>query len=199
MTKKGKLSISRTRMRRALFRQVATYEVETIDRFRAHVQDAAATQRQSIHRRAEKLPAEAQELLAEDLNELDVISDLADELAIVALYRAVETYRGKIVVRRFPKVPDQTTSNIRKLGQFLRQQGIDLDRVPYHRAVDELRLLNNAIKHDAGYVSAELARKYPRWKRGKRGAKLAGLGAAYERLKGDVPSYIFRFAERVKL
>jgi hypothetical protein len=183
-------------MRRALFRKVAAYEVDTIDRFRAHVRDAAAAQQHSIQRRAEKLPAEARELLAEDLNELDVISDFADELAIVALYRVVEINRGRILVRKFPAAPSRMASYIDRLRTFLKQQGVVLDHIAHHRAVEELRLLNNAIKHDAGYVSAELASKYPRW---KQGAKLAGLGAAYERLKGRVPTYILRFAQRIKL
>jgi hypothetical protein len=55
--------------------------------------------------------------------------------------------------------------------------------------------LNNAIKHD-GYVSAELAKEFPRWKRGK---KLEKMEPAYERLKRHVAPYIFRFSERMRL
>jgi hypothetical protein len=75
------------------------------------------------------------------------------------------------------------------------QQGVDIERIPHYRAANELRLLNNAIKH-AGHVTAELANEYPRWRQRQ---QLADLGAAYERLKGCVPSYIFRFAECLKL
>jgi len=66
----------------------------------------------------------------------------------------------------------------------MQQQRIDI--TPHYRAVNELRLLNNAVKH-AGRVTAELAREYPRWKQGR---KLTGVGAAYERLRRPVPSYI---------
>ena len=196
MARKRKFSYSKTRAQRALFRQLAAAEVETIDRFLAHVRDAAAAQRHSIERRADKLPAEVREFLADDLSELDVISDLADELAIVAVYRVVEINRARMLLGKFPAAPSRTASYIDRLRKFLKGQGVDLDRIPYHRAVEELRLLNNAIKHDAGYVSAELASKYPRW---KQGAKLAGLGGTYERLKGRVPNYILRFAQRIKL
>ena len=68
----------------------------------------------------------------------------------------------------------------------MQQQRIDIKRTPHYRAVNELRLLNNAVKH-AGRVTAELAREYPRWKQGR---KLTGVGAAYERLRRPVPSYI---------
>jgi hypothetical protein len=77
----------------------------------------------------------------------------------------------------------------------MQQQRIDIKRIPHYRAVNELRLLNNAIKH-AGRVTAELAKEYPRWKQGR---NLTGVGAAYERLRRPVPSYIFRLAERLKL
>jgi hypothetical protein len=177
-------------------RQFAENEVDTIDRFRVHVRGAAAAQRHSIERRADDLPAEVQEFLADDLNELDAISDLADQLAIVALYRVVEINTGRILAHKFGAAARRNASYIKALRAFLmQQQGINIERIPHYRAVNELRLLNNVIKH-AGHVTAELGNEYPRWKQDK---ELAGLGAAYERLKVRVPSYIFRFAERVKL
>jgi len=76
-------------------------------------------------------------------------------------------------------------------------KGIDLASVPHHRAVDELRLLNNAIKHNDERVDEKLAQRYPRrWRKGK---KLSGLDKAYDRLRPKVPAYIFRLAERMKL
>ena len=39
--------------------------------------------------------------------------------------------------------------------------------------------------------SSSMRNEYPRWRQGQ---QLADLGVAYERLKGRVPSYIFRFA-----
>jgi hypothetical protein len=192
-----KRRISRRKIRiRAFLRRFAEHEVDTIDRFRAHVRDAAAAQRRSIERRADGLPAEVQEFLADELNELDVILDLADQLAIVALYRVVEINTGRILAHKFGTAVRRNASNIRTLRTFLmRQQGINIARIPHYRAMNELRLLNNAIKH-AGRVTAELSNEYPRWRQGQ---ELAQLGAAYERLKGRVPSYIFRFAERVQL
>ena len=87
-------------------------------------------------------------------------------------------------------------SNISTLTNFLRiRKGIVLASVPHYRAIDELRLLNNAIKH-TGTVTKELADKYKRWREGD---ELSGLDRAYDRFRAKVPVYIFRLAQRLKL
>ena len=59
-------------------------------------------------------------------------------------------------------------------------------------AADELRLLNNAIKHD-GKVTKDLA-KYVGWNTGSR---VHPLGAAYERLAPAIPLFISDLAHAV--
>ena len=194
MARKRKIWRRKSRVR-AFLRRLAQMEVEALDHFRAHVRDAAAAQRHSIERRAAGLPAEMQEFLADDVHELDTISDLAVQLAIVALYRVVEINTGRILAHKFGAAARGNASYIKRLRKLLTQQGIDIERIPHYRAVNELRLLNNAIKH-AGQVTAELAKEYPRWKQDH---DLIGVDAAYDRLKGHVHSYIYRFAERLKL
>jgi hypothetical protein len=76
-----------------------------------------------------------------------MISNLADQLAIVVLYRVVETIRRRIFDHKFG-----VNSKIEELRPKLLEQGIDINPIPHHRAVDELRLLNNAVKHE-GRVS----------------------------------------------
>jgi len=172
MARKGRISKIRVL---TYLRGFAESEVEAIDRFRAHVHDAAAAERRSIERRANNLPSEIQEFLADDLHELDAISDLADQLSIVALYSVVEINTGRVLAQRFGPAARKNASYIKRLHKFLmQQQRIDIKRIPHYRAVNELRLLNNAVKH-AGRVTAELAREYPRWKQGR---KLTGVGAA---------------------
>jgi hypothetical protein len=83
MARNRRISTSKIRIR-AFLRRLAQMEVEALDRFRAHVRNAAAVQRHSIERQAAGLPAEVQEFLADDLHELDAISDLADQLAILS-------------------------------------------------------------------------------------------------------------------
>ena len=176
-------------------RHFAEIEVEMIDRFRAHVSDAAAAQRRSIHQRADELPEEIQEFLADDIYELDKISDLADQLAIVALHRVVELSTQRILMHKFGAAAGRKASYIDALRKFLKGHDIDIERIPHYRAMNELRLLNNAIKH-AGHVNPQLAAEYSRWTLGE---ELTQLGSAYDRLKRHVPSYVFRFAESVKL
>src|SRR5215831_16091031 len=177
MARKGRISKIRVL---TYLRGFAESEVEAIDRFRAHVHDAAAAERRSIERRANNLPSEIQEFLADDLHELDAISDLADQLSIVVLYSVVEINTGQVLAQRFGPAARKNASYIKRLHKFLmQQQRIDIERIPHYRAVNELRLLNNAVKH-AGRVTAELAREYPRWKQGR---KLTGVGRLAERLK----------------
>jgi len=180
---------------------MAEQDIETIDGFRAHVEQGAVARRSAIERLASGLSDdEAQDYLADNfadnLAELDVISALGDEFAIIGLYRVVEIFRGRILRARYgATIPNPTY--IQRVRDFLlKHHGIDIDGIPHHRAIDELRLLNNAIKHDQAVVSAELAYAFPRWKEGK---CLTGLDATYKRLKDHVASYIFAFATRVKL
>ena len=158
---------------------------------------AAASERHAIERRGEDLPEEVQEFLADDLYLLESISNLADELSIVALYRVVEINTRRILAHKFGPKAARKASYIRQLQELLKQNGILLERIPHYRAMNELRLLNNAVKH-AGYGSPELAEQYSRWRRFKH-KELVGLDDAYERLKTRVPSYILRLAERLRL
>ena len=141
MARKDRISKNRVL---TYLRWFAESEAEAIDRFRAHVHDAAATERRSIERRANNLPSEIQEFLADDLHELDAISDLADQLSIVALYSVVEINTGRVLAHRFGPAARKNASYIKRLRKFLMQQErIDIKRVPHYRAVNELRLLND--------------------------------------------------------
>ena len=74
-----------------------------------------------------------------------------------------------------------------------------------YNAVNEIRLINNAIKHE-GKITEILIKKYPHWK------KLHGivnnneilnlifdeLDEAYIRLRPDAEEYLYSFLEKVK-
>jgi hypothetical protein len=190
-----KFRSSKTRIL-GFLRHFAESEAYEVDQFREHVHNAAASERRSIDRRAENLPEEAQEFLADEVDMLKSIAGLADQLAIVALYRVVELNTGRILRHKFGATVAGKTSRIDRVGDLLNKQlGVNIESVPHYRAVNELRLLNNCIKHEAR-VSKQLADGYSRW---KQGAKLTDLDATYERLRAKVPAYIFRLAQRVKL
>ena len=182
MPRKTKFRLSKARIRH-LIRRLAEDEVDDVDRFREHVHDARAKRQSALQKRAESLPLEVQEFLADETRELDIISRLADQLSIVALYRVVETNTGRMVAHEFGKAAAKKATYIEELKKLLREKkGVELTRVPHYRAIDELRRLNNEIKHA-----------------GLEGKKLDTLGMAYARFRPKVPAYIFRLAERMRL
>jgi len=160
--------------------------VDDIDRFREHVRDASAERQRVLQKRTETLPPEAQELLADETYELDLISSLADQLSIVALYRVVEINTGRMLAHEFGKTAAKLAYSKPKLEKLLKEKkGLALTSVPHYRAIERLRLLNNQIKHAD-----------PRW---NDDTKLNALNKAYVRFRPKVPAYIFRLAERMKL
>jgi hypothetical protein len=183
--RKSKIRISKTRIRH-LFRQLAQGGVDEIDQFREHVRDACAERQRILERRAERLAPDAQEFLGDEASELDNISCLADQLSIVALYRIVEINTGRMLAHEFGKPAEKAASYIGELKKLLKaKKGIDLIELPHYRAIEQLRLLSNDIKHGD-----------QRWYEVK---NRKTLEKAYARLSPKVPAYIFRLAERMKL
>lgn len=60
-------------------------------------------------------------------------------------------------------------------------------KLPEFNAVNELRLLNNAIKHE-GVISKQLAKNYPH--HGQFGDELTDLSISFERLEPIACKYI---------
>jgi len=72
------------------------------------------------------------------------------------------------------------------LEKELKRRGIKIRDLPHFSAFDELRCINNDIKH-GGVVGKELA-KYPGWRLGD---NLSNIDTAYERIAPDCRSFIF--------
>jgi hypothetical protein len=101
---------------------------------------------------------------------------LGYELIIIGLYKQCELYLKSMVELKFP---DESKIRKRKLAEL----NASLDE--YH-AINELRLINNCIKHQ-GKVSQSLSSEYSFWVVGK---DLGDLSVVYSRLKRKVVSYI---------
>jgi hypothetical protein len=145
--RRSKILITKTRIRHH-FRRLAQYGVDEIDLFREQVHEGRAARQRALETRAESLPPEAQEFLADEVSELDIISSLADQLSIVALYRVVEINTGRMLAHEFGKAAAKAASSVTNLEKLLKdKKGIELARVPHYRAIKELRDLNNEIKH----------------------------------------------------
>ncbi len=112
------------------------------------------------------------------------VVDLAGELYILALYKRVEL-KHKELVRFFNlEVGTRNLSNWNDLWKVLPPEA---KKLPEFNAVNELRLLNNAIKHE-GVISKQLAKNYPH--HGQFGDELTDLSISFERLEPIACKYI---------
>lgn len=188
-----KKSIYRRLRYAAMLRAFAKKDVDQIDAFRKHMLSFRRLENDRLARVAHGFDEDDPylESLADDAWQVEQSIELAEELCIVALYRIIEHKTGHVLRMRFPdeNVPWQWD----KLGPWLRKRGIEHQGVPHYRAANEIRLLNNAIKH-TGAVSAPLAENFKRWKLRE---PLGNLDAAYLRLAPLAPRYLERLAQRV--
>ena len=114
---------------------------------------------------------------------------LGYELSIIALYKKVEIKTKKIVKRMVPNVKED------KLSYF----GYLCDTLPFIKSLDnfeafnELRMLNNAIKH-GGVVSSELVKNFPSLSEGD---DLQDLDKSYEILLPQIKKYMSELVDEI--
>jgi hypothetical protein len=113
------------------------------------------------------------------------LTRLSDELAVIALYRKLEIDTKKALKIVFPQESPKTFSYWRDLKRFLVTQGIDITLLPEYSVVNELRLINNCLKH-SGVVDKELG-AIDGWNQGK---DLEGLGEHLYRLAEGTEQYM---------
>ena len=143
----------------------------------------------------------------DDFAQLEGFAWLSSEFAIIGLWRCVELYRKDAIrhalgsdddIKRFlgrKKFKRPLTFNHSVFLEVLSQLKIEASKIRCAKSVDELRCLNNAIKHERR-VSDELA-KFPRWK-AKKGDKLGDLERHYSRLRPLAKQYLEDLAKRLK-
>lgn len=172
------------------------FDTEELDEFRALVAATLSRQQKSLARDEASLPqaqpdedfdVEAYRSHLEDRwHFTNDVQSLADELAIVALYNQVELHTKRVVKKNFPNIDPTKLSYINQARAVL---PFTIDHLAGFVAFDELRLLNNSVKHD-GKVSKQLSREFPFWVEGE---NLSGLGASYERIHPLVTQYVQEF------
>jgi hypothetical protein len=84
------------------------------------------------------------------------MEELAQKLAIVGLYGQVESCIKKMCAIALPKVDAKVLFRWNGLSETLRKTGIEIKTIRCYRQVNQLRCLNNAIKH-SDLVGDELA------------------------------------------
>jgi hypothetical protein len=115
---------------------------------------------------------------------------LADELMFLGLYRFIEIERLRVLKRAFPHFGSSRTCSYSRLVE----QFPWLQQLFGSSQVNEIRLINNCIKH-SGKVSRELAKFNAIWKESE---YLSGLRHAYERLAPYVGAYWVDLVDKCK-
>ena len=128
--------------------------------------------------------------LEDEASYLSDIIELGDELSIIALYKKIELTRKRILKRSYSTLDERQLSYFNYLKDNV---PFDITQIDGAIGVDELRLINNAIKHQ-GKVSTKLA-SYNSWIKGK---ELSGLGEAYKRLAPESEKYIASLVDAIK-
>jgi hypothetical protein len=176
MTKKRKFKYSKERIRE-YFRRLALHGIGDIDKFRELMIEGGRRRKRLIS----KMIAD-DDFFVDAVSELATISRLADELSIVALHRVVEVVTARMLIHDLGRtIQAKKMYKIDEVKKALStHKHLDLKTVPYYGAMKKLRVLNNEIKHTDGRELSKLDKKYDRFRR-------------------EVPLYILRLAERMKL
>ena len=128
------------------------------------------------------------------------ISFLGDELSILALYKKVEIQTLRIIKSQIPLLFKEGKNKKTPYYDILKNKvktqrpSFAVENIRSYDAFNELRLLNNSIKHD-GLVSDDLSQSYPEW--GKAGAEIKGFGDAYIRLLPEIKIFVSDLVETV--
>lgn len=165
---------------------LASLQIRLIGRFIANLRttyEAEAKRLDAMMNEADNQDY-ADYLADEHLTEIDVV-ELGGQLAMVALYRVVELNTKALLRFRYHGAAADLYKIDALRQKLLSDFNVDLRNLTNFASVDEIRLINNAVKHD-GKVSSALAH-YPGWTRGD---ALEGLEAVFDRLSPAVPDYL---------
>jgi hypothetical protein len=186
--------IPKTKFTQLRLKMLLDFSYESIDRMIANLKSFAGAEHAKIEQDVSALATSDGEpddiawekhLLNEEHFLLDESIALANELSIVALYKNVEISTKRAVTTTFADVSARSLFKIRDMKDALKRKGIDIEKLPSFPAFDELRCINNDVKHN-GKVSSELA-QYAGWMLGK---DLEHLDIAYDRLAPGAASYV---------
>lgn len=178
-----------------LLQRIAKYHLEDID----HFLELAGEARSTKERQLEKIVDSAEwplpeDWLVDDFGQLHEFSNLAGEFAIVGLWRCVELYRKQSIAVALGKDASKNVYQNREFKKKLPQLGICEDMIRSATSVDELRCINNAIKHERR-VGTELC-EFDYWKT-KQGDELGDLIPHYRRLRPLAEDYLQDLTDRL--
>jgi len=140
-------------------------------------------------------------LIDED-KQLKEVKDISRKLAVVGLYMSVKTFTKKIMKFLYHNLDEKTREKkLRSLHKWsvLRKElndlcGLDFSAISEYSVIDELRCLNNVIKHGS-YVDKELS-AFLSWKNDV-GKEIDAGKIELEKFYILIPKYIHDMVERI--
>jgi hypothetical protein len=175
--------------------ELARLEIDSVARFLDNLKSAFDDEVRRLGELITKADREYADVLGDEFSSEKEVVELGEQLAIVAAYRVVELLSKRVLAfsKYGPKKAGELFRFDRLKDALRKDFGVDISTLDGFAGVNEIRLINNAVKHD-GLVSHALAEAYPQW---KEGAELKGLREAFERLSGSPSQYVRALAAAV--
>jgi hypothetical protein len=173
--------------------RIAKGEFANIDSFRKHAGQAHLKQKVFLERLATNYHRNSRDhdWLVDDLHALEDFATLSAEFSIVGLWRCIELFRKRAIWNCLGKEGAGVFTHKKFQSELSRLQ-IKEGRISCSRTVDELRCLNNSIKHDQRVGNELAAFRY--WKN-RAGGPLGNLTARYPRFCTAAERYLNHLTE----
>ncbi|HYU69167.1 MAG TPA: hypothetical protein VEL09_07530 [Burkholderiales bacterium] len=180
---------------------VGHFDDKPIARFRELLSQSIETELDHLHKAVEEARAKPeasrieQQMVASFMDDesyfLEEAQELADSLSISALYSRLE-----ITIKRLCRIGISGTKSrglfkFEKIADRFLTVGVDLKNLPEYQTIDELRCLNNAIKHE-GKAGPELT-KYG-WRVGD---PIKGISDSYSRFENGCRLFVDSLREEL--
>ena len=142
--------------------ELSRFEIGNLERIRDTMLSSIATERTLIRRLTEGADDETLEDLGSDYHFLEEAEDLVGKLLLIGLYRVVETLTKQVLRHRFPENKVKKCYKVDQLKKvFADELGADLTKVARFKEIDEIRELNNKVKH-GGKLPEHALKSYER-------------------------------------
>jgi hypothetical protein len=183
----------------------ARYDEELIDKMYEFAQHGALQNKAELQKRFDSIEiddqindaikTDLQDNLVEENYQNELAVELVSEMLVVALYKTVE-----ISIKNMMKVSElfsekelKNTFRFEQLTQAIKHKlGVDLKTLNNFSEFNELRLINNCIKH-SGFVSPDLA-NYPDWNKGE---KIQNTYVHFQRINQVIRNFVNDFKESI--
>ena len=186
-----------------LLKSLGEFRYDDIDMIRRFLAESEDSERKKLKRELEKLDVPEKEddngrfferlLIEFDEYLLSETHELSHELVTMALYKKIELRIRRVLTVAYPYEDLRHMYRHTHLKKFLSRHNISLMRLLHYNEFNELRHVNNSIKH-GGVVSGPLSR-FPGW---QVGAPLENLDKCYKRISLLMPIFIEDIVSKVE-